>query len=223
MNAPDASNSAAPSNEDFVFDFETIRRAALAEAAAKAEAEAAATSSVENCRDGLNNRDLLQPNAFDDLGQQGLAGPDRDHTPSKSESEHAPNRKPYFKLIEIGKNPGVYWYGVENDGSSHKQPVWVCSPLQIVANTRDGQGSEWGRLLVWADRDGREHRWAMPMGLLASDGADLRRYLLSEGMTITNNANVASLARAGTEMHSCCRVKHSVTRQLSRYCFKRHT
>ena len=39
-------------------------------------------------------------------------------------------------------------------------------------------GGEWGRLLVFADRDGQEHRWAMPMAMLAGSGEELRAELL---------------------------------------------
>jgi putative DNA primase/helicase len=58
----------------------------------------------------------------------------------------------------------------------------------VAALTRDAQGSEWGRLLVFPDRDGKEHRWTMPMRMLAGNGESLRAELLAEGLTITSSA-----------------------------------
>jgi uncharacterized protein (DUF927 family) len=61
-------------------------------------------------------------------------------------------------------------------------PVFVCSHLRVEALTRDCSGSEWGRLLAWTDREGREKGWAMPMELLAGDGTDLRKELFRGGL-----------------------------------------
>jgi putative DNA primase/helicase len=54
------------------------------------------------------------------------------------------------------------------------EPQFVCSRLEIVATTRNDKGEEWGRLLVFADTDKRAHEWAMPMSMLAGDGACYR-------------------------------------------------
>jgi putative DNA primase/helicase len=62
--------------------------------------------------------------------------------------------------------------------------IWLCSPLAIQAETRDASGEEWGRLLVVTDRDKREHEWAMPMSMLAGDGARYRERLLSLGLVM---------------------------------------
>ncbi|WP_232823540.1 DUF927 domain-containing protein [Dyella sp. C9] len=90
-----------------------------------------------------------------------------------------------YELVTSGtdRDPGVYWIGIDDDGVD-KQPEWICEPLLVQANTRNNVGSDWGRLLVFSDRDGREHRWAMPMSMLASDGAELRSELLRLGLTI---------------------------------------
>ncbi len=99
---------------------------------------------------------------------------------------------PRFEVVERtrGRRPGVYWCDVgrdKDDEESAAPPVWICSPLRIVANTRDLRGSEWGRLLEWKDRDGRMHRWAMPAELLAASGEELRAALLREGLEITSS------------------------------------
>jgi uncharacterized protein (DUF927 family) len=61
---------------------------------------------------------------------------------------------------------------------------WFSSPLEIVADTRDSEGQNWGRLLVVTDRDGTPHEWALPMEMLAGSGEEYRRRLLSLGLVI---------------------------------------
>jgi uncharacterized protein (DUF927 family) len=58
----------------------------------------------------------------------------------------------------------------------------VCGPLTVAAETRDADGRSWGVLLRWADREGREHQWAMPRAMLAGDGVELRAHLLDGGL-----------------------------------------
>ncbi|MTD99855.1 DUF927 domain-containing protein [Paracoccus sp. YIM 132242] len=60
--------------------------------------------------------------------------------------------------------------------------VPICSELHVLAETRDADGEEWGRLLDVVDRDGRRKRWAMPMALMAGDGSAIRDRLYSLGL-----------------------------------------
>lgn len=78
------------------------------------------------------------------------------------------------------KADGVHF--LEDDG----EPSWLCSPLSVLAMTRDGEGREWGRLLEVEDSDGTRHRWAMPMSALAGDGQEYRRELLSMGLRLAS-------------------------------------
>jgi uncharacterized protein (DUF927 family)/phage/plasmid primase-like uncharacterized protein len=78
---------------------------------------------------------------------------------------------------------GVFFIGIDKDGIQ-KPPLWICSPLYVVAKTRDGKSGEWGRLLEWLDDDRVRHQWAMPLELLQSDGTDMRRELARMGLTI---------------------------------------
>lgn len=93
-----------------------------------------------------------------------------------------------------GRRPGVYYLPTMRDRESGQwvegAPEWVCSPLRVEAATRDYDGGDWGRLLVFPDRDDTEHRWAMPQALLAKDGAELREVLLSQGLEITSDPNL---------------------------------
>ncbi len=49
---------------------------------------------------------------------------------------------------------GVEWR--DDEGEWH----WLCDPLEIAANTRDAGSENWGRLLMFEDRDGVRHEWA---------------------------------------------------------------
>lgn len=79
---------------------------------------------------------------------------------------------------------GVFFIGADKDGNE-QAPRWVCSPLSVVAKTRDAKSGEWGRLLEWRDDDQVRHQWAMPLELLQSDGTDMRRELACMGLTIS--------------------------------------
>lgn len=72
--------------------------------------------------------------------------------------------------------------GVEKkDGTEWR---WFCSPLKIVAETRNAEGKDWGRLLAVRTREGQWHEWAMPMELLAGDGSVYRSELLRLGLEL---------------------------------------
>lgn len=63
--------------------------------------------------------------------------------------------------------------------------LWICSYLEIIADTRDENGTNWGRLLHFTDRDGQMHQWVLPMSLLAGEGASYREHLLSMGLQVS--------------------------------------
>lgn len=90
-----------------------------------------------------------------------------------------------FKLVRPSHNgliPGVYRSNDDDEGIPSWD--WFCSYLEVLADTRDADNQSWGRLLRLVDRDGVTHEWAMPMALLAGDGADYRRELLSLGLEL---------------------------------------
>ena len=149
----------------------------------KAIGAAESMERAETDRDNRDKRDTAPDNA---LACPGDSDTDRDN---RGKSPHA-----HFDLVlewDGKRAQGVYWVGVVTDKqtgqTSEAEPVWVCSPLAIDAQTRDPQSSEWGRLLVFPDNDGKVHRWAMPMRMLAGSGEELRAELLSEGLVITSN------------------------------------
>lgn len=81
---------------------------------------------------------------------------------------------------------GLTFLGIDKDGNP-LPPRWICSPLYVVAKTRDAQSGEWGRLLEWQDDDGITHQWAMPLSLLQGDCSDIRRELARLGLNISPN------------------------------------
>lgn len=139
---------------------------------------------VKNARDNRDIRDALHPKALSRPGSKSAKRDTRDNG----------ELRPHFELVERDeaiRAAGVYWVDVARDGggevTGYAPARWVCSPLRVAADTRDMQGGEWGRLLVFPDRDGREHRWCMPMQMLAGGGEELRGELLREGLTITSS------------------------------------
>lgn len=80
------------------------------------------------------------------------------------------------------KEDGVYKLVENKDQETEWR--WFCSSLEVAAVTRDHNGEAWGRLLIVTDRDGAKHEWAMPMKMLAADGAPYREHLLSLGLEI---------------------------------------
>ncbi|WP_250438649.1 DUF927 domain-containing protein [Caballeronia sp. AZ1_KS37] len=77
------------------------------------------------------------------------------------------------------RKEGVFY--TDDDGMRH----WICSPLHVRALVRDRASENWGRLLEWSDADDHPHRWAMPMEMLRSDGADMRGELARLGLDIS--------------------------------------
>jgi putative DNA primase/helicase len=52
---------------------------------------------------------------------------------------------------------GVEW---RNDSGEEPEWKWLCDPIEVAADTRDAGSENWGRLLVFEDRDSVRHEWA---------------------------------------------------------------
>jgi putative DNA primase/helicase len=81
------------------------------------------------------------------------------------------------------RSGGVYFLEEDKDGNMTSE--WVCSPLRIMARTRNAEGQEWGTLLEVVDPEGVVHRWAMPSRLMAGSGDSYRSELLAMGLRIS--------------------------------------
>jgi uncharacterized protein (DUF927 family) len=95
-----------------------------------------------------------------------------------------------FAVVEYvkGLKNGVYWQEPYGEDDTPKNPLWLCSPLVVAAETRDNDQGNWGRLLTWEDKDDHPHLWACPTELLAaSDTGEFRRELMRNGVQIATN------------------------------------
>lgn len=86
----------------------------------------------------------------------------------------------FFETTEDG-----VWF--VKDNNDDKQKLFICSPIIILAKTRDDSSNGWGRLLQWLDDAGMLHTWAVPMQHFQTDGADVRKVLSDRGVTISVN------------------------------------
>jgi putative DNA primase/helicase len=62
--------------------------------------------------------------------------------------------------------------------------VRICSRLDVVAETRNETGNEWGKLLIWNDLDGCKHEWPMPMRLIGQKGGPVIAALRDGGVNV---------------------------------------
>jgi putative DNA primase/helicase len=119
--------------------------------------------------------------------------------------------QPRFRVDADGVKKRVERENREN-GQITIEWHWICSPLRVVAATRDPDGEEWGRLLEITDLDGTVKTWPMPMSLLAGDGAQLREKLLGLGLMIASGAT----ARAALTEYITSAVPYDRLRTVAR-------
>ena len=86
--------------------------------------------------------------------------------------------------------PGTYKLGYTKPDSLGVQlptNTKICDPLHIMASTSDGADVNYGLLLRFQNRHGREATWAMPSELLASKGGEYMAELMRRGLHIVHN------------------------------------
>lgn len=77
---------------------------------------------------------------------------------------------------------GVWFRAEDSDGNLDWQKV--CSPLQVLAISRNAYGEDWGLRLRIQDPDGGWHLWTMPLSLTAGTGNEYRARLNYEGLRL---------------------------------------
>ena len=90
---------------------------------------------------------------------------------------------------------GLFFVKYNDDDPANitfKFKAFVCSPIEIIAKTRDTSSGTWGRLLQWRDDDNIKHQWSMPLSLLQGDAREYRKELASQGLNITTNSKQRS-------------------------------
>jgi uncharacterized protein (DUF927 family) len=106
------------------------------------------------------------------------------HDPTQATGEEKSSFPGYFPF-EVS-DAGVFL--LRKDADDEDERIFLAARVDVVAQTRDSSGNNWGRLITWRDNEQRIHQWAMPMELLASDTGAVRARLLGEGLPfITTN------------------------------------
>lgn len=85
------------------------------------------------------------------------------------------------------KDDGVYFNCIDKEGQP-LAPELVCSRLEVLGTTSGANKQDWGRYLSFPDRSGLLHHWAMPMSMMAAEGAEYRAELLRLGLEIAANS-----------------------------------
>jgi hypothetical protein len=116
----------------------------------------------------------------------------------------APPKRAHPPGFRMASN-GLLWTDPSDDG---KPEIVVSGCFEIVAESRDDAGGNWGILLRWKDPDGRSKDWAMPRSLLAGDGLEVRRVLLDGGLYIGASAKARTLLTTYfASMHVAARLR----------------
>ncbi len=85
---------------------------------------------------------------------------------------------------------GLFFVKYNDDDPANitfKFKAFICSPIEVIAKTRDTGSGTWGRLLQWRDDDSVLHTWSMPLSLLQGDAREYRKELAGQGLNITTN------------------------------------
>lgn len=87
-----------------------------------------------------------------------------------------------FELLD----DGVYFLEPTKDGQLRAR--WICSRLEVLAQARDPNNSEWGKLVSFSDPDFKKKRLVIPMRSFNGEGLEATGKLLSEGLNIAPKA-----------------------------------
>ncbi len=98
---------------------------------------------------------------------------------------------------------GVWFQPPRNKNGEDPTPQWICDELHVVALTRTSKSEEWGRLLVWHDKDGVRHQWAMPNELLQGDGLVVRQELSRLGLQMAHGRAARDLLSSFLSIYPC--------------------
>jgi uncharacterized protein (DUF927 family) len=109
----------------------------------------------------------------------------------------------HFHILE----DGIFFIDEDKNGNQYKR--FISSPILVIAKTRDDTSNNWGVLLQWLDDNKVKHTQALSMELFQTDGAELRKALAYQGVTISTNSkgrNLFSdyLANYPTAMRALC-------------------
>lgn len=89
------------------------------------------------------------------------------------------------------KEEGVFFIYDDKNGNGHSHRI--SSLILVKAKTRDDTSNNWGVFVEWRDDDGIKHTQALSMELFQTDGAELRKALSNQGLTISTNSKGRNL------------------------------
>ncbi len=150
--------------------------------------------------------------ALTSAGSAGAGKVQGSPAPTKAAKRPKTARAQDGKSRFVVDDKGVWFHGFNNQGDP-LPPHWVSTRIDVIAETRNEMNSEWGYLLEFTDRDGILKRWAVPAGLFAGDGTELRRMLLDMGVKLgvtqiarTQIANYVQMAQPDERVRCVPRV-----------------
>ena len=139
----------------------------------------------EFCYKFVKEDDTADIQAFIDLAIEAL--PEKTNLPKGHLAKPMKWENGHFHITE----DGLYFVDEDKNGISQKR--FISSPVLIVAKTRDNSSNNWGVLLKWKDDNEIEHTQALSMELFQTDGADLRKALSYQGVTIASDQRARNL------------------------------
>jgi uncharacterized protein (DUF927 family) len=145
-----------------------------------------------------------------DVAEGDGAAADGDFSESAPEPDAAKPPRPSVGKQETSGSckmttKGLVWRDPDDD---EKPPIVVAGQFEIIAESRDDFGFNWGILLRWKDPDGKSREWAMPKSLLAGDGIEVRRALLDGGLYVAAGGKARNLLNSYlASIHTKARAK----------------
>lgn len=93
-----------------------------------------------------------------------------------------------YGRFELRPN-GVYEITPADKPEDPPEEKFICSWLEVAAQSRNESGEEWGLVLRWQDPDRREHTWSAPRSLIVKQGTELAEILAKGGLRIASGKN----------------------------------
>ena len=84
---------------------------------------------------------------------------------------------------------GLYYFGLANNGDA-LAPKRLCSPIKILARTRDNTSNKWGRVVQWYDPDGKRKQLVIADSQLASNHNTVLEQLSDGGLAISHTVKL---------------------------------
>jgi uncharacterized protein (DUF927 family) len=78
---------------------------------------------------------------------------------------------------------GLWYEPPPSDKVPDPDPIWVCAPFKVVAQTSDDTDHAHGLLLRWDSRTKQEHEWAMPQSMVHLHGNPIAVELQGAGLS----------------------------------------